>query len=57
VLHLALLAAGLGQPVQRQRDGDHREQHGRAGQGAVELVALELLVAQIGLAVGRQLDL
>jgi hypothetical protein len=57
VLHRARHAAGLGQPVQRQAHGDDDQQDQRPAQRAVELLGLQLFVAQVGLAVGGQLDL
>ena len=51
------LAAGLGDPVERQPDADHDEQGDAEQLGALELRPLQLLVGEVGLAVGRQLDL
>ena len=50
-------APRLVQPVQRQADGHDDQEDQRPPQRAVELGRLQLLVAEVGLAVGGQLDL
>ena len=56
-LDRAVLAAGFGEPVQGKADGDDGHEAEGAEKGSVELAALELFVVEVGLAVGRDLDL
>ena len=51
------LAARLVEPVDERADGGDDEQHERPAEGALEATALEGVVVEVGLAVGRELDL
>ena len=53
----ALLAGRLVEPVQRRGDRDEGQEDEPGPQGAIELAALELLVGEVGLAVGGKLYL
>src|SRR5699024_9931696 len=52
VAPLVLLARRLLEPVQRQPDAHHEQPEQAPGERAVELAPLELLVGEVGLAVG-----
>src|SRR3546814_11069144 len=53
----ALVAAGFAQPVGGQAHADEDEAGEAGGEGPVELPGLELVVVQVGLQVGGELEL
>ena len=54
---LRLVSRPAARPTPREAEGDDDQQHQREAEGSVELPALELIVIEVHLAVGRELQL